>query len=559
MAPFHFLQNLVQQDVGIHDPGAKRMIISVLTAALVMDVLFVVMHINPEVMAVYGALLFAALLLAFRGHLVPARLAIPLGGLILFTYLMIINKGIRDIALLGLPVVIIAAGLLFGKLGTLIYGTLSAGVVLFLGITESRGILVSPYSSVNTSLDYVAATIAISIVAIMQWLVINRLNDNIRRAQYNEDSQKVANDALRLSEAKYKLLIDESPQGIIIADDDGLIDLINPFGCKLLGYEESELIGTYSLNLIDPDFLSQQPLPEDELRAGHIIQREGVMIRRNGERIHIMGGYRYMPDGRFQYIFQDISERKQAEAEREALIRELESKNAELEQFTYTVSHDLKSPLVTIRGFLGYLEKDALTGNQERMKKDIERIAESTDKMQTLLRELLELSRIGRLMNPSEALPFNAVVNEALKMVEGQLQAHNTHVDVMNDMPMVYGDHMRLVEVVQNLLDNAIKFSSKSDDPCIEVGFRRNDNEIVFYVHDNGIGIAPSFHERVFGLFNKLDPTAEGTGIGLTLVKRIVEVHGGRIWIESEGNGTGTTFCFTLANTINPASPQDID
>jgi signal transduction histidine kinase len=190
----------------------------------------------------------------------------------------------------------------------------------------------------------------------------------------------------------------------------------------------------------------------------------------------------------------------------------------------------------------------------QRVRSDITRIVESTDKMQRLLRELLELSRIGRMKNASELISFNKVVDEALKLIEGQLQITKPRITVMPDMPDVYGDHLRLVEVMQNLVDNAIKFTSKRDDLRIEIGMRNENNENIFYVSDNGIGIAPTYHERVFGLFNKLDPTADGTGIGLALVKRIIEVHGGRIWIESEGNGTGTTFCFTLAN--GGVSPQ---
>jgi len=258
-----------------------------------------------------------------------------------------------------------------------------------------------------------------------------------------------------------------------------------------------------------------------------------------------------MPDGRFQYIFQDISERKRAEADREALIQELESKNAELEQFTYTVSHDLKSPLVTIRGFLGYLEKDIQAGNPERIQSDITRIVASTDKMQALLRELLELSRIGRVKNPSELIPFNTIVEEALKLVDGQLASNAPRLKVMPDMPGVYGDRLRLVEVLQNLLDNAIKFSRGREDACVEVGVRRERRENIFYVADNGPGIPPAYQERVFGLFNKLDPDSEGTGIGLALVKRIIEVHGGRIWVESDGS-SGTTFCFTLPEGLPP-------
>ncbi len=545
--PTDRFRRFLLNDEGVQDPSAGTMIISVLIVSLFIDTIFIIMDINARVMAIYGVVLLVTLLLALRGILLPARLVIPLGGLIVFTYLMIVYKGIRDIAILGLPAVIIAAGLLFGKLGTLLYGLLSVGVILFLGVAEKQGASVNEFSSYNTMADYTAATIALITVTVLQWLVIARLNETIRKAQNNEQAEKAANDALRLSEARYRLLIEQSPQGILITDNEGVIVLINPFGCKLLGYSEAELTGKSFLDLMEPEVVPEQSGLEEELRTGKILQRESILLHRNGSRIHVMGGYRYMPDGRFQYIFQDISERIQAEAEREALILELESKNAELEQFTYTVSHDLKSPLVTIRGFIGYLEKDILAGNQERVQRDIARIVTSTDRMQALLKELLELSRIGRVKNPSEVIAFNVIVEEALKLIEGQRSSMAARIKITPDMPSVYGDHLRLVEVMQNLLDNAIKFSSQEENPCIEVGVRTGNRENVFYIQDNGIGIPPAYHERVFGLFNKLDASADGTGIGLALVKRIIEVHGGRIWIESDGS-TGTTFCFTLAN-----------
>ena len=232
--------------------------------------------------------------------------------------------------------------------------------------------------------------------------------------------------------------------------------------------------------------------------------------------------------------------------EREALIKELESKNAELERFTYTVSHDLKSPLITIGGFLGFLEKDALAGNIVRLQADIRRIKEAADKMRHLLDDLLELSRIGRLMQPPRQLPFAEIVAEALALVGGQLNERGVVVEVAPDLPNAYGDRVRLVELMQNLLDNAAKFMGDQPQPCIAVGVREQGAERVFYVQDNGIGIDPKYQQKVFGLFEKLDPAAAGTGIGLALVKRIVEVHGGRIWVELAGAGHGTTFCFIL-------------
>jgi len=242
---------------------------------------------------------------------------------------------------------------------------------------------------------------------------------------------------------------------------------------------------------------------------------------------------------------------------RKKLILELENKNAELERFTYTVSHDLKSPLFTIRGFLGYLEQDAAAGNQVRLKSDMQRITDATDKMQRLLNELLELSRVGRLKNESTYFPFVELAREASELVQGQIMERGIAVHIDPDLPEVYGDRPRLTEVLQNLLDNAAKFMGDQKEPYIKIGRDGDeDGKPIFYVRDNGMGIASEHFERVFGLFNKLDPKTNGTGIGLALVKRIIEVNGGRIWVQSQV-GTGSTFFFTLP-TSSAAQPDSV-
>ena len=243
---------------------------------------------------------------------------------------------------------------------------------------------------------------------------------------------------------------------------------------------------------------------------------------------------------------QDITERKKVEAERETLIRELEAKNAELERFAYTVSHDLKSPLITIRGFLSFVEQDAVAGNLDRVRADLGRIRDAVDKMQRLLSELLELSRIGRVVNPPQTIVFASLVQEALALVAGRLRQRGVEVAVAEGLPTVWGDRARLVEVLQNLVDNAAKFMGEQKRPRVEIGRREQAGETVFFVRDNGIGIDPRFQGRVFGLFEKLDPDSEGSGVGLALIKRIVDQHHGRVWVESEGKGKGTTVCFTL-------------
>jgi len=229
-------------------------------------------------------------------------------------------------------------------------------------------------------------------------------------------------------------------------------------------------------------------------------------------------------------------------------IAELEKRNAELERFAYTLSHELKTPLVTMRGFLGYLEEAMMTGKVEQAKSDLARISKATDKMHNLIKELLELSRIGILMNPPEDVPFEEVVQEALEQLENQLSESRVKVEVDPDLPVVHGDRLRLVEAVQNLVDNAVKYMGDQPEPHIEIGIREENESAgpVFFVKDNGLGIDPAYHKKVFGLFDKLDPQSKGTGIGLALVKRIIETHGGRIWVESDGRWHGSCFCFTL-------------
>lgn len=242
-----------------------------------------------------------------------------------------------------------------------------------------------------------------------------------------------------------------------------------------------------------------------------------------------------------------FSELQDKFAERQKLIAELENKNAELERFTYTVSHDLRSPLVTIKGFLGYLERSASAGNMESFHKDMARISNATDRMDHLLKDVLELSRIGRLVNAPVDVPFGDLVKEAVEIVHGRLDARGITLHTQPDLPLVHGDKPRLIEVLQNLIDNAAKYMGAQSKPLIEIGstgFDSQGNQI-FFVRDNGMGIAPEYYERIFGLFDKLDASSDGTGIGLALVKRIIEFHGGRIWVEA-AVGQGTTFYFTL-------------
>ena len=237
--------------------------------------------------------------------------------------------------------------------------------------------------------------------------------------------------------------------------------------------------------------------------------------------------------------------RMQTEEERDRMYKELEAKNKELEKFTYTVSHDLNSPLLTIQGFISILREDIEQNERENIERDMMYIEKAATKMEKLLNNTLQLSRIGRVANPPEDVPFGEIVQEAQEQTFEQIRSSGVEISVADALPTVHVDRMRIAEVLVNLITNSINYMGEQPHPKIEIGYRRDGEETVFFVRDNGIGIEKSQHEKVFDLFYTVDGSSEGTGAGLAIVKRIIEVHRDRIWIES-GKGKGCTVCFTL-------------
>lgn len=259
----------------------------------------------------------------------------------------------------------------------------------------------------------------------------------------------------------------------------------------------------------------------------------------------------YSPQpGRFATIIQDVTQRRLAEDA-------LRKKNVEFEQFTHTVTHDMKSPLVTIKTFIGYLEQDLASGDGQRVQQDLDFIRSAAGKMERQLFELLELSRVGRVVNSPVAIRYQDLVDEALAAVAGSLAERHVTVTRGGEQIILNGDRPRLSEVWQNLIENAVKYLGSQEAPRIDIGMELRDGERVFYVRDNGIGIEPALADQVFDLFVKLNPDSSGSGLGLALVRRIVEVHGGRIWVESRGAGEGSTFCFTFGEEVFRAQQSD--
>ena len=349
---------------------------------------------------------------------------------------------------------------------------------------------------------------------------------------------------LRMSEARLRGIIEGTPDFILETDRSGTITLINRDQDRYLGRNVQDLILMKDIPMVNAVLEKAYTTGESQSFELQILSQDDRILWSSVRVGPILDQDKVTS---LAVIITDITKGKLAEQERENLITELEARNAELTQFTYTVSHELKSPLVTLKGFVGSIYQDLANKKYERAKDDLLRISNATDKMYDTVLDLLELSRIGRLMNETENIPYRDIVQSAIDNVNEQFEKFNIIVHVQPNLPTtVQGDRQRLTDVLQNLLDNAAKYMGDQTNPLVEVGQQgEEDGKPIFFVKDNGIGIAPEYHERIFGLFNKLDATSEGTGVGLTLVKRIIEFHSGRIWVESN-LGKGSTFYFTL-------------
>lgn len=361
------------------------------------------------------------------------------------------------------------------------------------------------------------------------------------------DERKRVEAALSQSEKRYRTLFSTMTEGFalheMICDAQGrpfdyrFLDL-NPAFEAMMRLRREDVVGRTMREVLpdeDPFWIETYGRVTETGEPAHI-EHYSPALKRHYE----VYSYRTAP-GRFAVVFMDITERKKME-------EDLRRYNEELNRFSYTVSHDLKSPLVTIRTFLGYLEKDMANGAPERVASDLGHMRRAAEKMGLLLDELLELSRVGRKTAPEEDVTLQQATREALELVAGPVAAKGVRVEVTEEPVVLRGDRRRLVEVFQNLLDNAVKFMGDQPAPRVEVGVEEKDGQIVLFVRDNGMGIDPRHQSKLFGLFEKLHPGTEGTGIGLALVKRVIEVHGGRVWAESEGPGKGATFRFTLAH-----------
>ena len=363
--------------------------------------------------------------------------------------------------------------------------------------------------------------------------------------------RKRAEEALAGQSARLAAIVETAVDAIITIDERGTIDSFNPAAERLFGYARNEVLGKNVSRLM--------PSPYHEEHDGYLahylttgekrvigLGREVVAQRKDGTTFPMLLAVSEMRVGNrrmFTGIVHDITLRKQAEERQALLIRELESANEELKNFAYVVSHDLKAPLRAIATLADWISTDQSEKLDADGKEHLRLLIQRTRRMDSLIDGILQYSRVGRVREVVVAVDVNEIVEEALAMLA---PPPHIHVEVASDLPTVRAERTRMLQVFQNLLSNAIKYLDKPEG-LIRVDCVGHDQEWEFSVSDNGPGIETRHFKRIFQLFQTLAPKdrVESTGVGLSLVKKIVEMYGGRVWIESQP-GAGSTFFFTL-------------
>lgn len=364
----------------------------------------------------------------------------------------------------------------------------------------------------------------------------------------NITDRKRSEEVVRESEERFRLLVEHAPDAIYI-QTDSRFSYVNQASLALFGAkDEDDLLGLPIMERIHPDFqeIVRKRIETNNHARQKVPNLEEQYLRLDGTVVDVEASavpFDFHGEHGALVFVRDITERKQAE-------EELQKKNAEMEQFIYTVSHDLRSPLVTVKTFLGYLEKDMAEDNREQLAQDIIFIHNAADKMKILLDELLELSRIDRVETPPVRVSFSEVVAEVLDALAGVIVERKVDIRLSDTDLMLIGDRPRLSRIWQNLIENAIKYGRNDSAPRIEIGVQQENGETVFFVKDDGIGIEPQYHSKIFGIFEKLNPKSPGAGMGLSMIQRIVEKCGGRVWAESEGSDKGSCFFFTLPHAL---------
>lgn len=378
-------------------------------------------------------------------------------------------------------------------------------------------------------------------------------------------ASKTIRDLSKLKKAdQFRGLLDSAPDAMVIVNSSGEIAIINIQTEKIFGYRRDELLGQKIEKLIPSRFIGNHPHLRDDFFESPKTRSMGASLelfgkKKNGIEFPVEISLSPLQTAQGLLVsaaIRDVTEKKQMEnqireanvnLERKVLQRtaELERKNKELEQFAYVASHDLQEPLRTTTGFVELFKKRYYGSLDEEANKILDYMVQANDRMRVLIKDLLDYSRIGR-KKELQQVDCNEILQEVLADLAGAIKDSGAIVSVQ-PMPTVEAYATELKLVFQNLIINSIKFRKPGEIPRISVGVEKKNGFWEFVVEDNGIGIDEKHKDRIFVIFQRLHTRSEyeGSGIGLAHCKKIVELHGGRIWVESE-YGKGSKFYFTI-------------
>lgn len=353
--------------------------------------------------------------------------------------------------------------------------------------------------------------------------------------------------ALVTQKQKYGNIIANMNLGLVEVNNDDEILMVNQSFEEMSGYLEEELLGKKGGDVFQADSNNDRIKIENEKRLrGESNSYELKVKNKKGEIRYwlISGAPNYDLKGNITGsigIHLDITELKNLEFQKEKLLQKLEKSNEELQEYAHIVSHDLKSPLRSIDALISWLKEDNKDKLDDVSLQNFSLIETTLEKMEQLISDILNYSSVASDNTDLEPVNTQALIDDLLKIL---YVPDHINVKVLNTLPTVCGDKTKLQQIFQNLISNAVKFNDK-ENGLIEIDVEENDNFYQFSFKDNGIGIDPQFHDKIFKIFHSLNKSKDSTGIGLSLVKKIVNLHDGKIWLESEP-GKGTTFYFTL-------------
>jgi PAS domain S-box-containing protein len=365
--------------------------------------------------------------------------------------------------------------------------------------------------------------------------------------------RKRAEEALRESEKRFRMTIQLSPIGVGIVDSEGELTDCNAALAEMVGYTREDLLHLNFADFTHPDDLERERRLIEELwdERTNEYRMEKRYIHKDGHTVWVDVAASLFKDEAEKLAFgfafvEDITERKRAEEKIEQYAAELERSNEELEQFAYVISHDLREPARMVKSYMDLLAERYQGQLDEKADMFIDHAVDGAERMQEMISALLDLSRVGRRGKKPTPVDVEVVLERTLRSLGRAIEEANAEV-THDPLPTVMADEAQLAQVFQNLIANAIKFHRDDVPPQVHISAERKGDEWVFSVADSGIGIDPEQADRIFQIFQRLhtEEEYEGTGIGLALCKRIVERHGGRIWVGSEV-GVGSTFTFTL-------------